>query len=46
MKKILVSLLALILLCICTGAPAEESATITMDVTPVLTPDDPFLQQA
>ncbi len=46
MKKILVSLLALILLCICTAAPAEESATITMDVMPVLAPDDPFLQQA
>ena len=44
MKKILVSLLALMMLCMCTAAPAEESATMTMDVTPVCAPDDPILQ--
>ena len=44
MKKILVSLLALMMLCSCTAALAEESATITLDVTPVSTPDDAFVQ--
>lgn len=43
MKRLLVSILALIMLCASTIALAEDAGTITIDATPVWLPDDPLL---